>query len=359
MKPFFLIFLLIIITSESSDVYFTKNVSPKQIVEMFKKLNVSLTGNVALKVHTGEQGGQYFILPDNLQEIYDYTNGTFVECNTVYAGTRNSTEEHRKTLEINGWLKNSRRTIIMDENPEKDYKLNILNHKMISENIVGEHLKDYNSCLVLTNFEGHEMGGFGGALKQLSIGFASQAGKTYIYTAGGTTNWTQIKEYNVTQENFTASMADAASSIVNYFKEKSNIAYINVLANISLYCDCAGASDPNSKIDDIGILASTDPVAIDKASFDMIKNNSDEGSKQWRNQLQILFGENTIKVAEELGIGTQDYNLIDVDEKVPLILLYITLSIGFIILVGIAGYFMLSKKKKGKDNDLVGPLNDN
>ena len=364
MKQIVLIFLLFIITSEKSDVYFTKEISSKKMVEMFKRLNVKLTGNVALKVHSGEQGGPYFLRPSFLQEIYDYTNGTFVECNTAYEAYRHNTEIHKQTLKLNGWLDNNRRTVIMDENPEKDFNLSITKHSTISENIVGEHLKDYNSCLVLAHFKGHGMGGFGGALKQLSIGFASQAGKTYIHTAGATTNWTQIWDYLATQENFTSSMADAASSIVNYFKEKGNIAYINVIANISLYCDCAGDLAPAPKIHDMGIMASTDPVAIDRACFDMIKNHPDNGTEEWLNQSKTLLGENILKVAEELGVGTQDYNLIDVDEEEKeetsssYLWLYILLGIVGLIIAGAVGFFIFSKVKEGRESSLTSPITE-
>ena len=362
MKKIILLFLLFVITSQKSDVYFTKEISSKKIVEMFKKLNVKLTGNVALKVHSGEQGGPYFLRPDFLQDIYDYTNGTFVECNTAYAAYRHSTEIHKETLQVNGWLDNNRRTVIMDEDPEKDWKISIPNHSMIPENIVGEHLKDFNSCLVLAHFKGHSMGGFGGALKQLSIGFGSQAGKTWIHTAGVTTNWTELFVKIANQENFTSAMADAASSIVNYFRNKGGIVFINVLVNISKSCDCAGASAPPPRIHDMGILASTDPVAIDRACFDMIKKSNDDGTEEWLAQSNTLLGENTIKVAEELGIGTQDYNLINVDEseeESSYLWLYITLGIvGLIIVVGVVGFLIFSKMKKGKDDELVDKITD-
>ena len=360
MKQIVLIFLLFVITSQKSDVYFTKEISSKKIVEMFKKLNINLTGNVALKVHTGEQNGPYFLRPDFLQDIYDYTNGTFVECNCAYKANRHSTELHKETLKINGWLNNNRRIIIMDENPENDYKINITNHKMISENIVGEHLKDYDSCLVIAHFKGHSSGGFGGALKQLSIGFASQAGKTWIHTAGNITNWTQMSQYRANQQNFTSAMADAASSIVNYFRNKGGIVFINVLVNISKSCDCAGASAPPPRIHDMGILASTDPVAIDRACFDMIKKSNDSGTEEWLKQVNDKVGENTLKVAEELGIGTQDYNLINVDddEKSSYLWLYIILGIIGLIILGVIGFLIFSKIKKGKEDDLIDKINE-
>ena len=361
---FFLLF--VIMTSKKPDVYFTKDISPKKMVEMFKKLNIELKGNVALKVHTGELGGPYFLRPDFLQDIYDYTNGTFVECNTAYKRYRHSTEEHEKVLQANGWLENNRRTIIMDEKPENDFNLTLSNYKMISENIVGEHLKDFDSCLVLAHFKGHRWGGYGGALKQLSIGFASQAGKTWIHTAGVTTNWTEMVQYRASQENFTAAMADAALSIIDYFKKKGNIAYINVLVNISTRCDCGGIEAPEPKIHDMGILVSTDPVAIDKACIDMIKNTTDPGTEEWLEQLDSLLGENTIKIAEELGIGNQDYNFIDVDasggdekEKASSFLwLYILLGIIGLILIGVTVFLVFSKCSKIKDDDLIAQINE-
>ena len=361
MNQIVLIFLLFVITLEKSDVYFTKEISSKKIVEMFKKLNVELKGNVALKVHTGEIGGPYFLRPDFLQEIYDYTNGTFVECNTAYPANRHSTELHRNVLQVNGWLENNRRTIIMDENPEDNWNISLINHSTISENIVGAHLKDFDSCLVLAHFKGHPMGGYGGALKQLSIGFASQAGKTWIHTAGVTTNWVELFDKVASQANFTSSMADAASSIVNYFRNKGGIVFINVLVNISKSCDCAGASAPPPRIHDMGILASTDPVAIDRACFDMIKKSNDSGTEEWLAQSNTLLGENTIKVAEELGIGTQDYNLINVDEskeESSYLWLYITLGIVGLIIAGVVGYLIFSKVRKEKDDELVDKITD-
>ena len=182
MKQIVLIFLLFIITSEKSDVYFTKEISSKKMVEMFKKLNVQLTGNVALKVHSGEQGGPYFLRPSFLQEIYDYTNGTFVECNTAYEAYRHNTEIHKQTLKLNGWLDNNRRTVIMDENPEKDFNLSITKHSTISENIVGEHLKDYDSCLVLSHFKGSSNGRIWRCFKTIKYRFCITSRKNvYSY----------------------------------------------------------------------------------------------------------------------------------------------------------------------------------
>ena len=202
----------------------------------------------------------------------------------------------------------------MDENPENDFELQVKNSEKITNNYVGEHLKEYDSCVVLSHFKGHQMGGFGGALKQLSIGFASQKGKAWIHTAGKSTDWKRTFNEAANQNDFTAAMADAASTIVDYFRQKGDIGFITVMANISLYCDCAGTSAPVPKIKDIGILASKDPVAIDRAGLDLIKKYVDTGTNDLLNQINRLKGENTVNVAEKIGVGSQDYNLINIDE---------------------------------------------
>ena len=314
MKNFFLVIILFYESFQKADIFFTKVISSSNMVKIFKKLNVNLPGKIGLKIHSGEKNGKFFLHPDFLQEIYDYTNGTFLETNTAYAASRHTTELHMQLLEENGWLKNGRRTVIMDEDPSADFNLSISDHVMISENIVGGRLKDFDSCIVLSHFKGHSMGGFGGALKQLSIGFASQRGKALIHTAGITSDWHKTFSYNTKQEDFTAAMGDAASSIVNYFKNKGDIVYINVMANISKSCDCSGARAPEPKIHDIGILASTDPVALDRACLDMIKKYEDIGTEDWLKQVENKVGENTIFIAEKHKIGSQEYNLIIIDE---------------------------------------------
>jgi len=312
----YIIFLFLILeTLQKSDVYFTKNITSSKMVEMLKKLNISLTGKVGLKIHSGEPGGLYFLKPDFLQEIYDYTKGDFLECNTAYESVRSNTVTHKNLLQQNGWTDKGRNIVIMDENPEDDFQLDIKKYEMIKENYVGGHLKEYDSCVVLSHFKGHQMGGFGGALKQLSIGFASQKGKTWIHTAGQYTEWSHAMKDAANQENFTAAMADAASSIVDYFKNKGQIAFITVMANISLSCDCAGASAPAPRIKDIGILSSTDPVAIDRAALDLVKKNIDTGTNDLFSQIDRLKGENTVNVAAKLGIGSLEYNLINVDDE--------------------------------------------
>jgi uncharacterized Fe-S center protein len=202
--------------------------------------------------------------------------------------------------------------LILYEQPDEE--IDIPNGILLKKNYIGSKTKNYDGFLVLSHFKGHGMGGFGGALKQLSIGFASQAGKTNIHTAGVTTNWTDMNTFWASQENFTSSMGDAASTIVEYFRSQKGIAFINVLANISLYCDCSGAGAPEPRIKDIGILASTDPVAIDQASVDLLKAHTDLGTFQLLEQIKFLKGENTISVAEQHKLGNRQYNLIDVDE---------------------------------------------
>ena len=326
---------------------------------MFKKLNVTFVGNVGLKVHTGEIGGKYFLTPDFLQDIYNYTNGTFIECNTAYlSGHRETTERHKHVLQVHGWLDKGRRTIIMDENPDDDFVLNIPNHRNISLNYVGAHMRKIDNVLVLAHFKGHPAGGFGGVLKQLSIGFASRRGKTYIHTGGYTTDYKIMTQHIATQKDFTSAMADAASSIINYFKytKHGQIVYINVLSNISKWCDCGGARSPPPKIRDLGILASHDPVAIDRAAYDLIKSENNEGSKELIGMSEGLLGTNTLTIAEELGIGTQDYNLIDVDSKgVPIskknILLLILIPILLVVvIVGIIVGIVLFRKFKKNDS---------
>ena len=352
-----LIILLFIESLQKSDVYFTKDISSQKIVDMFKKLNIELTGKIGLKVHTGEREGPYFLRPSLLKDIYDYTGGTFIECNTAYtSGHRHTTELHEGTLKINGW--SDYRIVIMDENENNDYKLNVKNHHNISENIVGEHLKDFDSCLVLAHFKGHTMGGFGGAMKQLSIGFASRAGKANIHSGGYTTEYEDCWNHEAAQFDFTSAMADAASTIVDYFKGKGKIAYINVLANISTMCDCGGKWAPAPNISDIGILASLDPVAIDQACYDLSYNEHTIGSEKWVNQATRLLALNTLKVAEELGIGSRDYNLIDVDkEEEKNYTWYIVIGvIGFVVIVAIIGvivYYFKIKKSPEKEGKLV------
>ena len=350
----YIFFLLLISKSLSqSEVYMTKVINSSNIVRLFKKLNIPLGQNIGLKVHSGETGGKYFLTPDFLEDIYNYTKGTYIECNAAYEGARHTTALHNNLLNEHGWTKNNRRFVIMDADPSKDFHLYINNSAMISENIVGEKINDFDSCIVLSHLKGHSMGGFGGALKQLSIGFASQRGKTWIHTAGVTTQWEIMDDYEANQENFTAAMGDAAASVVRFFREKKGIAFINVVANISRECDCAGGLAPEPEINDIGILASTDPVALDRACVDLVKNTHESGTDAWVNQLNNLKGENTIAVAESHGIGTQKYKLILLDEeesnegkedKGTLIVIVLATVIGVTFLVIFFVYFIMKNK---------------
>ena len=293
---------------EKAKVYFTKEITPQSIVKMYEALGRKLEGKVAVKLHSGEQGNQNFLRPEMVKEMVDYVNGTVVECNTAYAGARNSTEKHRKLLEEHEWTKYFDVDLLDAEGP--DMVLPIPNGKVIKENYVGKDLANYDSMLVLSHFKGHAMGGYGGALKQLSIGCSSSDGKTWIHTAGKAKHQEELWDNLPEQDRFLEAMADAASSVVDYFGD--NIVFINVMKNISIDCDCDGNAEPPC-VADIGILASTDPVAIDKACIDLVKNSGDPGIEHFFERVNSRHGTHTIDVAEELGIGTTDYELINVE----------------------------------------------
>ena len=362
-----IIFLFLFISNSleqtRSNVYMTKTISPSNMVKMFKLLNITLGKNIGLKVHSGEEGGKYFLTPDFLEEIYNYTNGTYIECNAAYEGSRHTTALHEELLKKHGWTKNNRRFVIMDRDPSEDYTIPVKNPKIIDTNILGGGIQQFDSCIVLAHLKGHPMGGFGGALKQLSIGFASQRGKTWIHTGGNITDWERMDNFTASAENFTAAMGDAASSVVKYFRNRKGIAFINVMSNISLWCDCAGGLAPVPNISDIGILASTDPVALDRACVDLIKKSHDVGRDIWVNQLNELKGENTIDVAEAHGIGTQQYNLILIDpenddgegeeetgkqSKATLIVIVVCVVLGVAIFVSIFVFLILRTKPNTK-----------
>ena len=293
---------------EKSKVYFTNEITPESIVKIYDVLGKKLEGKVAVKLHSGERGNQNFIRPEMVKNIVEYVNGTVVECNTAYEGARNSTEKHKKLIEEHGWNKYFTVDLLDAEGP--DLKLDIPNGRVIKENYVGKDLANYDSMLVLSHFKGHAMGGYGGALKQLSIGCASSDGKTWIHTAGQTRHQEELWSKVAEQDKFLESMADAASSVIDFFK--GNIVYINIMKNISIDCDCDGNAEPPC-IKDIGVLASTDPVAIDKACIDLVKNSNDPGIEHFFERVNSRHGTHTIDVAEELGIGTTDYELINVE----------------------------------------------
>lgn len=291
-----------------SKVYFTKHINSESLIKIFNKLNKELKGNVAVKLHSGEDGNQNYIKPEFVKDIVEYVNGTVVECNTAYEGERNTTDKHKKLLEKHGWNKYFN-VDLMDEN-KNDLILNIPNGKKIKENYVGRNIEKYDSMLVLSHFKGHPMGGYGGALKQLSIGIASSEGKAWIHSAGFTKDQTILWNNIAKQDDFLESMADAASSIMNYFKD--NIAFINIMVNLSVDCDCCKiAEDPCMK--DIGILASTDPIAIDQACIDLIYNSNDPGKNHFIERVERQNGLHTIEASYELGFGNKEYELIDID----------------------------------------------
>lgn len=284
-------------------VYFSRTITPEKVLELYKELGVNLNGKVAVKLHSGEVGNQNFLKPDFWKEIIDYVGGTVVECNTAYEGERNTTEKHLKTLDKHGWTKNFKVDLLDAEGP--DLELAVPEGKVIKKNYVGKNLANYDACVVLSHFKGHPMGGYGGALKQLSIGIASSYGKAYIHGAGKPDEmWT------ADHDAFLESMADAAASVVDYFK--GNIVYVNVMKNMSVDCDCcAVAEDPCMK--DIGILVSTDPVAIDKACLDLVYAAEDEGKAHLIERIESRNGAHTIDAAEALHIGSKEYELITID----------------------------------------------
>lgn len=293
---------------EKAKVYFTRNITPENVVRMFGLLGKELPGKVAVKVHSGEKGNQNFLRPEFMKPMIDAVKGTVVECNTAYDGARNTTEKHHKLLEYHGWSHYFDVDILDAEGP--DAELPIPNGKQIKKNYVGKDMMKYDSMLVLSHFKGHPMGGYGGALKQLSIGCSSSAGKTYIHTAGVTDDQYQLWDHVAPQDAFLEAMADAASSIVKHFN--GNMAFVNIMCNMSVDCDCcAVAEDPCMK--DIGILASLDPIALDQACIDLIQNSDDPGRDHMLERINTRHGTHTIDAAAELGFGTKEYELVNVD----------------------------------------------
>lgn len=291
---------------EKSKVYFIREITPENVVKLYETLKKELPGKVAVKVHSGEQGNQNYLRPEFMKPIVEKVKGTIVECNTAYEGERNSTEKHRKLIENHGWSKYFD-VDIMDAEGE-DLELKIENGKVIKQNYVGRNMANYDSMLVISHFKGHPMGGYGGAIKQLSIGCSSSVGKTWIHSAGKEKDQTKLWDNLPEQDKFLESMADAAKSVVEYFK--GNMAFINIMCNMSVDCDCcAVAEDPCMK--DIGILAALDPVAIDQACIDLVKNAQDEGKEHFLERVNSRHGTHTIDVAEEIGVGSKEYELIE------------------------------------------------
>ena len=285
-----------------SKVYFTKNITKEAILKMYQVLGKELKGNVAVKVHSGEAGNQNYLRPEMYENVIKHLNGTVVECNTAYDGERNTTEKHKRLLDTHNWTKYYK-VDLLDE--KEEIELEIPNGKVIKKNYIGKNIENYDSMLVVSHFKGHPMGGYGGALKQLSIGLASSRGKAYIHGAGVEENiWTADHDL------FLESMADAAKSVVDYFD--GNIAYINIMKNMSVDCDCCReAEDPC--MNDIGILSSTDPVAIDQACIDLVYNSQDKGKEHLIERIESRNGIHTIEASSNLNIGSREYELINID----------------------------------------------
>ena len=284
-------------------VYFSRTITPEKVLEIYKLVGKQLPGRVAVKVHSGEKGNQNFLRPDFWKPMVDFVGGTVVECNTAYDGARNTTRAHRQLLQDHGWSRYFPVDLLDAEGP--DLELPIPEGKVIRKNFVGKDIVNYDSMLVLSHFKGHPMGGYGGALKQLSIGVGSSYGKAYIHGAGNPEQlWTSD------HDSFLEAMADAAGSVVEYFH--GNLVYVNVMKNMSVDCDCcAVAEDPC--IADIGILVSTDPIAIDQACLDLVYACDDPGKAHFLERVESRNGVHTIEAAAALGYGTREYDLIEVD----------------------------------------------
>ena len=293
-----------------SKVYFTRGLTPEKVVEAYDKLGITLPGKVAVKIHSGEKGNQNYLHPKFWKPMVDKVHGTIVECNTAYGdaagGVRDNTESHWKLLEEHGWTRYFDVDLMDAEGPDVIWP--ITNGKVLKENHLGKNIMNYDSMLVLAHFKGHPMGGYGGALKQLSIGCASRAGKALIHSAGKTDDRYRTWQEHASKEEFPEAMADAAMSVVEHFKDR--IAFINVMKNLSVDCDCCMvAEDPCMK--DIGILASLDPVAIDQACIDLVMNSDDPGREHFMERVNSRNGIHTIESAAELGYGSREYELIE------------------------------------------------
>ncbi len=286
----------------AAKVFFSREITPEKVVEMYNLMGKELPGKVAVKLHSGEEGNQNFLKPEFWKPVIEHVGGTVVECNTAYEGSRNTTEKHLQTLKKHGWSRYFDVDLLDAQGP--DLELDIPGGKRIQKNYVGKNIAKYNSMLVLSHFKGHPMGGYGGAIKQLSIGVASSYGKAYIHGAGE-----PEKIWTADHDLFLESMADAALSVIKYFK--GNMAYVNVMKNMSVDCDCcAVAEDPCMK--DIGILVSEDPVAIDQACLDLVYASDDPGRDHLLERIESRNGVHTIEAAAALGYGSREYELTEV-----------------------------------------------
>ena len=291
-------------------VYFSSHIDPETVVKLYEALKVNLPGKVACKVHSGEEGNQNYVRPEFLAPIVKTVNGTIVETNTAYPGARNESKKHKKLLEKHGWSKWFNVDLLDEEGPDMDIALP--HGKVIQKHIVGKNIANYDSLLGLSHFKGHPMGGYGGALKQLSIGCASSRGKAHIHSAGKTDDQNIVWNNLPAHDRFLEAMAESAKGMHDYFMNKGGVAYINIMVNMSVDCDgCEEAEDPCLK--DIGILASLDPVAIDAACLDLVKQSNDPGLPHFLERVNSRHGEDTIEVAENLGLGSTEYELVHID----------------------------------------------
>ena len=287
----------------NSKVYFSSTITAQKVLELYQLAGKELRGNVAIKVHSGEPGNQNFLKPNFWKPVIDHVNGVVTECNTAYDAKRNTTEKHIATIAAHGWSRHFNFDLLDAEGP--DIELEIPNGKVIKKNYIGKNTEKYESMVVLSHFKGHPMGGYGGALKQLSIGVASSFGKAYIHGAGE-----PEKIWTADHDAFLESMADAAGSVIDYFK--GNLIYVNVMKNMSVDCDCcAKAEDPC--LADIGILVSLDPIAIDQACIDLVNKSEDPGKEHLLERINSRNGVHTIEAAAELGYGSREYELIEVE----------------------------------------------
>ena len=295
----------------SAKVYFSKEITPEKVVEMYHALGIDLPGKVAVKVHSGEKGNQNFLRPEFWKPMVEEVRGTIVECNTAYGdafgGVRDHSQSHRKLIEYHGWSKVFQVDLMDEEGPDLVWP--IPNGKVLKENRVGKNIVNYDSMLVLAHFKGHPMGGYGGALKQLSIGCASRAGKALIHSGGASDHNVEAWNHHADKVAFPEAMADAASTVVEHFRGR--IAFINVMKNLSVDCDCAGNAAPPC-MKDIGILASLDPIAVDQACIDLVYSSQDPGRDTLVKRIESRNGVHTIEAAAELGYGSREYELIEI-----------------------------------------------
>lgn len=288
-------------------VYFTRTITPEAVIRMYELLEKPLVGSVAAKVHSGEEGNQNYLRPSFWKPVIEKLGATVVECNTAYPGARNSTEKHRELIKKHGWADLFDVDIMDAEGP--DLRIGIPNGLAIKENLLGKNIANYDSMIVLAHFKGHPAGGYGGALKQLAIGCASTEGKCIIHSAGHTRDQDIVWDHMAEQDVFCEAMADAAKTVTDLFQGR--IVYISIMANLSVDCDCcAVAEDPCMA--DIGILASTDPVAIDQACIDLVYASDDPGKDHFIERVESLHGVHTIEAAEQIGVGGRDYDLVEV-----------------------------------------------